>query len=205
MMVVSNLSIRDMVLDKNPQQQPIDTYMKVSHKKRLLLIGGIIIAIVVIGTLSWWLLQKANTANDKGGSSDKVAVSHVCTSEIIKEASASLAATDQVALSPVVTKISSLKDFDRDPNCLYVVLQYDLVSGNTTASSDVMSKLDRVYDPVVGFSNAFTVTTIPVNDLRKNVAFLVQNAKQDKENAKLGDESTAAGSDAADKFQQEHK
>jgi hypothetical protein len=203
MMGVSNLSIRDMVLDKNPQQQPIDSYMKVSHKKRSLLVSGAIIAVVVISMSAWWLFQKTNTVGPK--SAGTVAISHVCTPEIIKDASVSLAATDQVALAPVVDKISALKDFDHDPNCLYVVLQYDLVSGNAMASSDAMSKLDRVYNPVVGFSNAFTVTTIPVSDLRKNVAFLVQNAKQDKENAKLGDESTAAGSDAADKFQQEHK
>jgi hypothetical protein len=99
-----------------------------------------------------------------------------------------------------VDKVSALKDYDRDPNCLYIVLQYSIAAGDAVASSKYMSEFDQVYDPVAGFSDAFTASVMPATALRKNVAFLVQNAKQDQDN-----DSTAKGSDAADNFHQEHK
>jgi hypothetical protein len=193
-------------LDDNPQPQSSNSGVKSSHKKRWILVGGVLAILILVGVASWWLLHRANTVNEANPSlSQKVAVAHVCSPELVAEANAPLAASDQTALGIVVDKVTALKDYDRDPNCLYIVLQYSLAAGDATASSKYMSDFDRVYDPVVGFSDAFTGSVIPATALRKSVAFLVQNAKQDEASAKLGDDSTAAGSDAADKFQQEHK
>jgi hypothetical protein len=159
---------------------------------------------VVAGVAAWLLITKHDAANDTVTSAQKMTPSQVCSSDIIGKANAPLAASDQTALAPVVDEITALKDFDHDPNCVYIVLQYSLASGNATQSSDYLNKLNRVYDPVTGYSHAFSVNIIPISSLQESVDFLVQNAKDSQTPAKQDDESTAAGSQAADEFHEAH-
>lgn len=163
-----------------------------------------VVAVLIVLGVMWWFMQK-KSANEKTNSGTHIAASKVCSDELIGEANAPLVNSDQVGLGAVVDKITPLKDFDRDPNCLYITLQYALASGNATQSSDYYNKLSRVYDSVTGYSHAFTVNLAPLSSLRQSVDFIVQNSKDNEAAAKQGDESTAAGSDAADKFYQEHK
>lgn len=186
-------------------EQPVGSGIRSPHKKRWVVVAAIIVVIVLAAAgAMWWFTQK-KSVDEKGNSGTHIAASKICSDELISEANAPLANSDQVALGAVVDKITPLKDFDRDPNCLYVTLQYALASGNATQSNDYYNKLSRVYDSVTGYSHAFTVNLAPLSSLKQSVDFIVQNSKDTEAAAKQGDESTAAGSDAADKFHQEHK
>lgn len=164
----------------------------------------VIVAVFVAGAAAWWLMQKKST-DEQTNAGGHIAASKICSDELIGEANAPLANSDQVALGAVVDKITPLKNFDHDPNCLYITLQYSLASGNAAQSSDYYNKLARVYDSVTGYSHAFTVNLASLSSLKESVDFIVQNSKDNAAAAKQGDESTAAGSDAADKFYKEHK
>jgi hypothetical protein len=129
----------------------------------------------------------------------------ICSDDIIREASGPIGSSDQEALGAVVDKITALADYDRDPNCLYIALQFSIAAGDAVTSSTYLSKLEQVYNSAVGFSGAFTVNLVSIAALRENVAFIAQNAKDNATASESVDKTTAEGSEAADKYQQEHK
>jgi flagellar basal body-associated protein FliL len=185
-------------------EQPVGSGATPSHKTRWIVVAAVVL-VIVASAVVWWLMQKKSADENPANSGVHIAASKICSDELIGEANAPLANSDQVALGAVVDKVTALKNFDHDPNCLYIALQYSLASGNATQSSDYYNKLSRVYDSVTGYSRVFTVNLAPLSSLKQSVDFIVQNSKDTEAAAKQGDESTAAGSDAADKFQQEHK
>lgn len=161
--------------------------------------------LILMGVAIWAMFYRPDASDNNKDDSGNVAASSICSKSVITEANVPLANSDQVALTPVVDKIKKLKGFDTDPNCLYVVLQYDLATGDAAASRNDLNKYEKVYDPVVGLSDAFTVSIIPLEALRENVAFLEQSAKDGEQNEQLNDKSAVDGSEAADKFYREHK
>lgn len=190
-------------------KQPIGSGSGPSHKKRWIVIG---VAVFVLLGLSGYFLFKAlspssiGTTNKNGSqAAQKVQAKAVCSDDIIREASGPIGASDQETLGAVVDKITALKDYDLDPNCLYITLQYSIAAGDATTSSAYLGKLEQVYNSAVGFSGAFTVKLASIATLRENVAFITQNAKDNTASSDAGNKTTADGSQAADKFQEEHK
>jgi hypothetical protein len=175
-----------------------------ARTKRWVLASVAVIFLVGVACAGWWLFQRKQAADEASKSPSSSAISHVCGSSLIREANAPLANSDQVALSAVDT-IKGLKNYTHDPNCLYIVLQYDLAAGDAAASRSDLDAYTRLYDPVVGLSDAFDVSIISVDELRQNVAFLEKNDKSQAADEQLNDKSTAAGSEAADNYHKEHQ
>ena len=191
-------------------KQPIGSGSGPSHKKRWIVIG--VVAIILVSVSGYFLFKalspvSINTVDQTDGSStsQKIQAKAVCSDDIIREASGSISTSSQEALGAIVDKITALQDYDRDPNCLYIALQFSLAAGDATASTTYLGKLEQVYNSAVGFSGAFTVNLVSMATLRENVAFIVQNAKDTAAASESGDKTTAEGSEAADKYQQEHK
>lgn len=191
------------------KEQPISSGENISHKKKqIVLIGALLLGVIIIILIVVWLMNNKGVQNSTTSSTSTVQVlqaESVCPANIINEANVPIANSDQVALGAVVDKITMLKDYDHDPNCLYITLQYALAGGNATQSTDYMDKLKQVFDPAIGYSSAFTVTLVPLSTLSTSVNFLVQNAKDGAANASGLDKSAAAGSTAADKFHEGQK
>lgn len=189
--------------DITPTLQPIGSGSKVSHKKRYIVIAAIVFIVLVgVGFIVWLLISKSvpQAVTAVPVTTQTMKALDVCSIGIIQEANTPLNSQDQVALGKVVDEVAALKNFDRDPNCLYITLQYAIASGNATTSSGYMTKLNLVYNSAVGFSAAFTGGATPLATLQKNVDFLNQNAQQNQGDAKQQDTVTAQGSEAADKL-----
>lgn len=175
-----------------------------SYKKRYIIIAAVVTIILISASVIVWLIMQNNSAQDQSTSTQKVTVANVCSDDLIREANEPLASQDQVALGAVIDKIISIDGYDRDPNCLYITLQYSIAAGDAAASSNYFAKLERVFNSAVGYSNAFTVALTPLATLRQNVAFLKQSTAQDATNSDQENESTASGSEEADKYHKEH-
>jgi len=192
-------------------RQPIGSGVKRSSRKRQLLIGGGAILLLLLGALGFiiWLnsygkgtvAPKPKTATTVQSSN---ATKSVCSAELIGEANGPLNTSDQTALGPVVDKIMALKGFENDPNCMYVVLLYNIVAGDSSASSKYLAVYEKVFDPALGLSDSFTAPILSIETLRNNVAFLARSSKESEASSQLGDESLSKGSDAADKYYREH-
>lgn len=178
--------------------------------KKWWLIAAIIVFIgLSVGGVFLWrnlfhaISSSSGTTSTTSPTQQLAAASSVCSAALISQANAPLAASDQNALGQVVDKITVLKNFDLDPNCLYIVLVFNIAAGNSTMSQNYMNKFSLVYDPAIGLSSAFTVPLISLDTLKSDVAFLMQNqsaASQKQDATNLSD-----GSNTADKYVQEHK
>ncbi len=191
-------------------KQPMGSGSGSSHKQRWIVIG--VVAAILIAVSGYFLFKalspvsiETRDGSDDSSTTQKVQAKAVCSDDIIREASGPIGASNQEALGGVVDKITVLQDYERDPNCLYIALQFSLAAGDATASTTYLSKLEQVYNSAVGFSGAFTVNLVSIATLRENVAFITQNAKDAAAISESADKTTAEGSEAADKYQQEHK
>ena len=184
---------------------------KTSRIRILLIIGGVLLIALIIGAVVLWIqvfysnnALKSSTASTTSSASAKVTPTGVCGTDIISQANTPLANSDQFALGQVVGTIEGLKNYNRDPNCLYIVLVYTIATGDPVASQNYLNEYTQVYDPAIGLSPSFTVSIQPLDTLKSDVAFLVQNKQgattQTKDNSNI-----SSGSDAADKFYQGQK
>jgi hypothetical protein len=81
-------------------------------------------------------------------------------------------------LASDVSVIQRTKDYDKDPNCLYVVLFYNLSIGNEEKSKDNYAKLEKVYDPNKGFVKAFDGRVGSLQDVQRSMEKLDESVKQ---------------------------
>lgn len=190
--------------------QAIGSGPEKTHKKRLVIILTLLFLIIIVagGFFVWIVTRKSapsTSLTNTGSTTQAVIPKVVCSTGIIQESGAPITNSDQVALGAIVNQIVALKDYDHDPNCLYIALQYALASGDSTSSINYLNKLERVYDPAIGFSSAFSVPLVSLSTLQSDVNFVVQNAKSTAESSSQLDSSTVQGSNSADKFQQGSK
>jgi len=168
------------------------------------LVASILFVVLGVSLILFWFINRSSPSTQSSGQSSTVSqvlkAESVCSGELISEANAPITNSDQVSLGVVVNKITALKDYDHDPNCLYIVLQYALASGNATQSSNYMAKLQQLYDPAIGYNKAFTINMMSLATLNQSVSFLVQNAKSSAANSAQLDGSTGSGSETADKM-----
>lgn len=188
--------------------QPIGSGSGPSHKKRWVIVGVMAAILLIVG--GFFLVRALIPPTidaEKSSSSlgEKVTAKTVCSEDIIKEASIVIANTNQASLSDIADKITALGDYDRDPNCLYILLQFSVAAGDATASNNYLAKLEKVYNSAVGFSKAFTVPLVSMLTIRENVAFVTKNAKESAAQTESENKTTADGSEAADKFQRENQ
>ena len=88
----------------------------------------------------------------------RTACSNPFTGSILNEAARSLDQSKQVQLQSVVKTIRAKHNFDRDPNCMYVVVSYDIYTSNITSARDDLNKLKQVYNAKQGLDAALGKT-----------------------------------------------
>lgn len=106
----------------------------------------------------------------------------VCSETILREASQALDPTQATKLQPIVVKIEALQDFDKDQNCLYIVLTYYINSDNPQLARATFNKLNGIYDPTLGFSPKLGLHTKDLAALEADVTFREITAKERQSN-----------------------
>lgn len=134
-----------------------------SGRGKWLLLGGLVI-VVLAATAVYVSLNRNKVTGD-----EKLAASSVCNDDINKQAATYMNGdTSAVQYRQIVDSIKQKKDYDRDPNCLYIVISYNLDKNLSTGNDRYMSRLEKVYDPGKGFSPAFG-NTLSLQGLRERV------------------------------------
>ncbi len=115
--------------------------------------------------------------------------SPVCGRDVLDKAGSALRSHRDADLGTVVSAIMKLPRFDTDPNCLLVVLNYDVYRGDPKAGRLHLDQLNRVYEPSMGFDRAISsmapgweITTLnaDVNYLEKVAAQSAKNVGEQR-------------------------
>lgn len=102
----------------------------------------------------------------------------VCSDATLREAVPVLGKTQTPELKPVVDKIKSMKGYDRDPNCLYVVVTYHINNYDEDSAKRDMRQLKKVYDSKKGFSSQFGSKVKSIAMLEDDIAFMVKRKSE---------------------------
>ena len=101
---------------------------------------------------------------------------------ILQEAAKIINSNQKTQLQPTVSKIQAIKNYDKDPNCLYVIVVYYVSVGDSLNSKKYLDKLLKVYDPKTGFSSKLGKDIEPIKKLQDDVAYLVKVYEQSLKN-----------------------
>lgn len=137
--------------------------------KKALAIGLGLIAIVIAGIIAVTTSREVKPAVTTRG----------CSSSLNRQAATVLAPERLEQLDPIVDKIVKIPGYEKDANCLYIVLAFYINSSNASNSQRYLSKLERVYNPKVGYDPALEAAQAKTPaELQPTVDFLQQQTQQ---------------------------
>ena len=80
----------------------------------------------------------------------------------------------------MVSKIQKIKNYQQDPDLLYIVTLYHLNNGDAKNAQLSFEMLEKVYDPKVGYDPAISESALSMADLKLFIKF-VENQKAEVE------------------------
>ncbi len=148
------------------------------HKKPV-----VAIAIIIIGVLGYCIYR----LNHKPVSTYvAVQATNTCTTgtglQLLRQAVPLSTQPKYLQLKKVVDKIQKLPDYQRDPNCLYMVITYEVNAADAGSASDNFNKLVKVYNPNVGFT-PYLGRGASLQALQTSINTLKQVLEQSKTNS----------------------
>lgn len=144
-------------------------------KSKKFLLGSLIILLVVIigiATVSLWKYKDRTVVVCRSGPGG-----------IIQEATEGLKARDIQKLQPVVEKIKQLPNYEQDPNCLYPMVVYYASISDRSSANMYYAKLEKAYDPKVGFAQEYQQVGASMENVKKQVEFVDNLQQQINNNA----------------------
>lgn len=81
-------------------------------------------------------------------------------------------------LSADVVKVKLTKDYQKDANCLYVLVYYYVSVSDAVNAKDNYSKLEKVYNSKKGFAKPLASRAGSLEDVKKEVAKVDQSREQ---------------------------
>ena len=141
-------------------------------KRSIIILTSLLIAAI----LSYLIYRLVNNK--------KAVVSAVpCTSntELLNQAAKAFSSNNLKSQQQLTSKIKSLPNYMKDPNCLYVVTHYYINDGDTQNANTYLNKLEKVYSTKQGFSSAL-LGSYSLSQLKSFVQSMNQEAKQTQQN-----------------------
>lgn len=108
---------------------------------------------------------------------DKKVAAAVC-NDILSQAAPKLDVTKSRELKELVNQIESRKAYDRDPNCLNIVITYYIDISDYENARKGLDALELVYNPAVKFSNGLGRDARNIETLRSRVDTLEKSRSQ---------------------------
>ncbi|MBC7708029.1 hypothetical protein H7Y63_02295 [Polaromonas sp.] len=156
----------------------------------------IFILLLIVGAVAAILYMKAQESY-VADSGIKARVG-ICSVEVIKDASGALNKNDLTALSQLESQITKTKNYELDPNCLFILTRSAAATGDEAAAQRYLEALNKVYDPKIGYSTNFTIQTYDPSTLKKIVTFVTEREKGVTEQRKAANKKSSYLNQAAD-------
>jgi hypothetical protein len=145
----------------------------------------LVVAVLIIGiaSITWHNHQKKITK-----------VNNPCSDALLKEAAANFDGKKLAALEKIVAQIKSIPNYQRDPNCMYVLTSYYITSSDPANASKSFGLLKQDYKPTPGFSPILQTNSTTMSTLESEIIALEGN--------QTGTTNNAYGVDAQGQIQQ---
>jgi hypothetical protein len=95
-----------------------------------------------------------------------------CSDSFLKSAGMHFDGPHRPQLIKDVAQIQLKKDYTKDPNCLYVVMEYNIHSSDSAKATKTYALLQKAYDPSKGFSHSLGPNRKTMADFKASVKFL---------------------------------
>lgn len=96
----------------------------------------------------------------------------VCSDATLQAAAPVLDRSKKTKLKLIAENIQKLRGFEHDPNCLYVVVTYDINNGDLPNARLYFNKLKKLYDPNKGFNPYLGSNLKNIATFEEDVKFL---------------------------------
>jgi hypothetical protein len=97
-----------------------------------------------------------------------------CSDSFLKSAGMHFDGQHRSELINDVAEIQAKKEYIKDPNCLYVVMEYNIHSSDSAKATQTYALLQKAYDPAKGFSHSLGPNLQTMADFKKSLSFLKQ-------------------------------
>jgi len=194
------LTVRRVVVYYEYKHKDVQYMNQGGISRKLLIITLAVVIVVSIGVIAIVVLRAMlpgdSTTNQSQPSTSVVSPKTVCSNGLLEKADAAIVEKNIEALTAISDDIKALEEYERDPNCLYAVLQLSILTSDAFGASETLAMLERVYTGT-GLSTVITSNTRGVSGLRDDVATLKANqleleANQADIDASIGDLSSGA-------------
>jgi hypothetical protein len=95
-----------------------------------------------------------------------------CSDAFLKNAGMHFDGPHRSQLIKDVAEIQSKKDYAKDPNCLYVVMEYNIHSSDSAKATKTYAQLEKAYNPAKGFSHSLGPNLKTMADFKASTSFL---------------------------------
>jgi hypothetical protein len=116
-------------------------------KRNVWLIACVGFLVIAMGTLI--LVVVLHYTHKKNLSTPVATGANACSSpaagSILKNAAANFNVNNAKQLGTIVTSIKKLPNYQNDPNCLYVIIMYNLNANNLSAAQNYLNQFNKLY------------------------------------------------------------
>lgn len=138
--------------------------------KRILLVIGALV--VIAGGLLIWQVVASHQKKAAPVAIQKkaVVVSHVCTDDVVKQASPLMASGGLSALGGVVADIEAKSNYQGDANCGYIRTSYYTATGNIDKAQAALDDMRFAREAGSEYSFSFDPPVPPLSELENAIA-----------------------------------
>lgn len=132
-------------------------------RRHLAMVVGLATGILVVGLTAFVLVSSRRPSDvcTSGANADTLGQ--------MVQALTSNSLTEQQRLT---TKLRTLSGYNRDPNCLYVLTEYEINDGDLTSAKASDAELKKVYSGRAGFSPVLSPLAPSLTTLNSDLAYL---------------------------------
>ena len=152
------------------QQSSIQKFRSMNKRTLVMMVAvSVVVALVVVG-----VIIQSKTNNNKANNVNVT----VCNDELLNNVSGVLTAENVELLMPLAQDIQKMTNYEKDPNCLNVVITYFIHISDFNNARAHLDKLEVVYKEDQGFSSKLGNNAKSLATLRLNVNFLEEQNKR---------------------------
>lgn len=147
--------------------------IKFFTKKRIIVIISMLIIAIIIFIMTSYFINKNKPITN--------ACSTPASSSILQNAKANFANNNVSQLKAVFENIKSLRGYQNDPNCMYIITRYYINTSNLTNAQSSLKQLTSDYRNDV--LNPNLMGNVSVTDLQTYITFTLESQQQIQHNA----------------------
>lgn len=151
---------------------------------------ALVIALPALFFLYLWL----------GDASRHAVSSTVCKDSLIKDASNKIQANDRIAMARVSKNIVSLKNYQKDPNCEFILVRSAILREDMPEAKKQLPALRAVYQNEYSYSKAFTTRTYTPDELQTLIDGISESQTAASDSLKSNQADISAQDSEADKL-----